>query len=75
MRKTQPYKKFIITRKNEETGKTEYLLWVNDGVYLWLSEEEYKMGCYTTFFEEMADETIKKLGCGRKVEWNDTIND
>ena len=61
MRKPQPYKKFIITRKNEETGKTEYLLWVNDGVYLWLSREEYEMGCYTTFFEEMADETIEKF--------------
>lgn len=73
MRKPTPYKKFIIKRKNEETGKTEYLLWVNDGVYLWLSEEDYKLGCYTTFFEEMADETIKTLKCGRKVEWNDTI--
>lgn len=69
----KPYKKYIITRKNEDTGKKEYLLWVNDGVYLWLTKEDYDLGCYTTFFEEMADETIEKLGCGRKEEWNDTI--
>lgn len=73
MKKIKPYKRYVIKRKNEETEKTEYLLWVNDGVYLWVSEEDYEKGCYTTFFEEMADETIKKLGCGKKVEWNDTI--
>ena len=73
MKKIKPYKKFIITRKNEETGKTEYLLWVNDNVYLWCSEEDYEKGCFTTFFEELATETIKKLKEGKMVVWNDTI--
>lgn len=73
MKKIKPYKKFIITRKNEETGKTEYLLWVNDNVYMWCSEEDYEKGCFTTFFEELATETIKKLKEGKMVVWNDTI--
>lgn len=73
MRKIKPYKKYVIKRKNEDTGKNEYLLWVNDNVYLWCSEEDYEKGCYTTFFEEMAIETIKKLGEGKMVEWDDTI--
>ena len=70
--KIKPYKKFIIRRKNEETNKYQYLLWVNDGIYVWCSEEEYAIGCYTTFFEEMADATILKLKEGVKVEWDDT---
>jgi len=73
MRKIKPYKKYVIKRKNEDTGKNEYLLWVNDNVYLWCSEEDYEKGCYTTFFEEMATETIKKLKEGKMVEWDDTI--
>jgi hypothetical protein len=73
MKKIKPYKKFIITRKNEETGKTEYLLWVNDNVYMWCSEEDYEKGCFTIFFEELATETIKKLKEGKMVVWNDTI--
>jgi hypothetical protein len=71
MKKIKPYKKFIITRKNEETGKTEYLLWVNDNVYMWCSEEDYEKGCFTTFFEELATETIKKLKEGKMVVWNE----
>lgn len=73
MKKIKPYKKFIITRKNEETEKTEYLLWLNDNVYMWCSEEDYEKGCFTTFFEELATETIKKLKEGKMVVWNDTI--
>ena len=73
MKKIKPYQKYIITRKNEETNEKEYLLWVKDGIYLWTTQEEYELGCYTTFFEELADEIIKKLGCGRKVEWDETI--
>ena len=71
--KIKPYKKFVIKRKNEETGKNEYLLWVNENVYIWCSEEEYAIGCYTTFFEEKADATILKLKEGVKVEWNERI--
>lgn len=71
MRKPAPYRKYVITRKNEFTEVKEWLLWVDDNVYVWVSQEEFERGCFTTFFEELGNQTIKKLGMGKLEVWEE----